>query len=78
MPNTAPTKSKAGWLSMITLIKRNARVDDGSLQCLDLDSVRYIRPERHATITISMDVTEDDDTAYCDVQMPLAQGRELL
>lgn len=26
----------------------------------------------------SMRMTDDDDTVYCDVQMPLAQGRELL
>lgn len=25
-----------------------------------------------------MGTTGDDDTVYCDVQMPLAQGRELL
>jgi hypothetical protein len=25
-----------------------------------------------------MGMTDDDDTVYCDVQMPLAQGRELL
>ena len=25
-----------------------------------------------------MGKTDDDDTVYCDVQMPLAQGRELL
>ena len=25
-----------------------------------------------------MDITDDDDTVYCDIQMPLAQGRELL
>jgi hypothetical protein len=25
-----------------------------------------------------MAMTDDDDTVYCDVQMPLAQGRELL
>ncbi len=25
-----------------------------------------------------MGMTEDDDTVYCDVQMPLEQGRELL
>ena len=25
-----------------------------------------------------MGVTDDDDTVYCDVQMPLAQGSELL
>lgn len=54
-PNTAPIQSKVGWLSMITSIKRNARGDDGRLQWLDLDSVHYSRPERHATTTISMD-----------------------
>ncbi|MGP5470086.1 hypothetical protein ACTXNP_27875 [Pseudomonas helleri] len=25
-----------------------------------------------------MGMTDDDDTVYCDVQMPLAQGRDLL
>ena len=25
-----------------------------------------------------MGITDDDDTVYCDVQMPFAQGRELL
>lgn len=25
-----------------------------------------------------MGMTDDDDTVYCDIQMPLAQGRELL
>ncbi|WP_236456152.1 hypothetical protein MOQ67_24375 [Pseudomonas sp. LY-1] len=25
-----------------------------------------------------MGMTDDDDTVYCDVQMPLSQGRELL
>lgn len=25
-----------------------------------------------------MGMADDDDTVYCDVQMPLAQGRELL
>lgn len=25
-----------------------------------------------------MGMTDDDDTVYCEVQMPLAQGRELL
>ncbi|KTC56216.1 hypothetical protein OE648_01190 [Pseudomonas moraviensis] len=25
-----------------------------------------------------MGITDDDDTVYCDVQMPLAQGHELL
>ncbi|WP_262407258.1 hypothetical protein [Pseudomonas lactis] len=25
-----------------------------------------------------MGMTDDDDAVYCDVQMPLAQGRELL
>jgi len=25
-----------------------------------------------------MVMTDDDDTVYCDIQMPLAQGRELL
>ena len=25
-----------------------------------------------------MGMTDDDDTVYCDVKMPLAQGRELL
>ena len=39
-------------------------------------------PEGHATTTIyvesPMGITDDDDTVYCDVQMPVAQGRELL
>ena len=26
----------------------------------------------------SLGMTDDDDTVYCDIQMPLAQGRELL
>jgi hypothetical protein len=25
-----------------------------------------------------MGMTDDDDTVYCDIQMPLAQGQELL
>ena len=25
-----------------------------------------------------MGMTDDEDTVYCDIQMPLAQGRELL
>lgn len=25
-----------------------------------------------------MGMTDDDDTVYCDIQMPVAQGRELL
>ncbi|MEA9990474.1 hypothetical protein QN404_16420 [Pseudomonas sp. RTS1] len=25
-----------------------------------------------------MGMTDDDDTVYCDIKMPLAQGRELL
>lgn len=39
-------------------------------------------PEGHAPTTSyvenQMGMTDDDDTVYCDVQMPLAQGRELL
>lgn len=39
-------------------------------------------PEGHATTTSNegnqVGMTDNDDTVYCDVQMPLAQGRELL
>jgi hypothetical protein len=59
-PNSAPTQSKAGWLSMVTSSKRSTRRDDGMPQSLDVDSVHYSRPERHATTTTSMDVIDDD------------------
>lgn len=39
-------------------------------------------PDKPETQTCSEDfamgMTDDDDNVYCDVQMPLAQGRELL
>jgi hypothetical protein len=67
-------------------------VRDGSPKGRDADSVHdRPSPKGHAPTLgrisqkprpcyedFSMGLTDDDDTVYCDVQMPLAQGRELL
>lgn len=34
--------------------------------------------QRSRSEDFSMGMTDDDDTVYCDVQIPLAKGRELL
>ena len=39
---------------------------------------RISQKRRASYEDFSMGMIDDDDTVYCDVQMPLAQGRELL
>jgi len=67
-------------------------VSDGSPKGRDEDSVYDSRfPKGHALTKASlpscaisrlhgdyMGMTDDDDTVYCDIQMPVAEGRELL
>lgn len=87
-----PREPKAGHQAVELLWQaERAGVRDGSPKGRDTVSVHDSpSPKGHAQRHVdkrevktklrgfSMGMTDDDDTVYCDVQMPLAQGRELL